>query len=225
MACNPGEPHGDAIRGNSGPGRVPVGRLFGVFLRDGTGDAPGRRGNATLRGRNRFGTGSVLGGSDGVATRFSGLPVSGVGWCGDMPFRSREARRCRVTSFGRRARTVESGFLVVRPARRSRFDSDVVRGMGVVSRNRRCTGSPADRSSWTARRRPPGHRRNRPAAFPSIRRSTGWSAMAAPDGVGSPWRGVVRAEYRSRAWWTRRVFGPTPGNTASASSPVGSLCG
>ena len=104
MAWNAGEPHGDAIRGNSGPGRVFVGKLFGAFLRTGTGDALRRRGNVTLRGRNRFGTGSVCGGSDGVATRFSGLSVSGVGWRGDTLLRSREARRYRVTSFGRRAR-------------------------------------------------------------------------------------------------------------------------
>jgi hypothetical protein len=111
MAWNPGEPHGDASRGSSGPGRVFVGKLFGAFLRTGTGDAPVRRGNVTLRGRNRFATGRVVGGSGGVATRRSGLSVSGVGWRGDTPLRFREARRCRVTSFGRRARGGESGFL------------------------------------------------------------------------------------------------------------------
>jgi hypothetical protein len=58
-----------------------------------------------------------------------------------------------------------------------------------------------------------------------IRRGTGWSAMAVSERIGSPGQRVGRVDHLPRAWWTRRAFGLAPGNTAFASSPVGSFCG
>jgi hypothetical protein len=207
MACNPGEPHGDASRGNSGPGRVPVGKLFGAFLRTGTGDAPMRRGNVTLRGRNRFGTGSVFGGSDGVATRFSGLSVSGVGWRGDTLLRSRAARRYCVTSFGRRTNgriRVSQGRR--RPRRRpSAHAADNVKRGRLAERSHRLRGRNEPLKGETHGRY---RRETEPEGFREEQRAR---RLRKPEGAAQPGE-ANPVQVASRCLMRRRVNQPHEGS-------------